>query len=184
MAHAPASRVDKTYAKAVTDLLHWEQDDDEDSVSVADRRYKLETSLAALRAFLSGPWDGDALVHHCPLGCCHSIEESRRKLVDLLVDVLLCRLPPVPALNRWTKLFPAVSWFAAGCLICGILPKLWDRSVLRVDNSNALGEVMLNLLEPESDEIHRRVGQARAQKVIRWINHRRTPQELLVARWL
>lgn len=172
--HAPGTEVDHKYAKAVTDLMHWHVED-EDAVRVAAAQFRLEKSLTALRQFLTGPWNSNKMVHHCPLGCCSSIEESRQKLVDLLLDVLVCRLPPIPACNRWTKLFPAVSWFTSGALICNVLPRLWDRDT--IDAADAGGELMQDLLQPGSEEIERKLNRARNAKVTNWLHHKHTPKD-------
>ena len=123
-AFAPPLQRDQEYAAAVMKLLEWTRIEG-DAVQVSSARFRLRRSLAALCKFLTGPWDGERLVHHCPLGCCRDEAESRQKLRDLFDDVLLCRLPPVPACNRWTKLYPAVAWWTVSCLICKVIPKLW-----------------------------------------------------------
>lgn len=123
-AFAPPLQRDQEYAAAVMKLLEWTRIEG-DAVQVSSARCRLRRSFAALCKFLTSPWDGDRLVHHCPLGCCRDEAESRQKLRDLFDDILLCRLPPVPACNRWTKLYPAVAWWTVSCLICNVIPRLW-----------------------------------------------------------
>ena len=47
-------------------------------------------------------------VHVCQNGCCQSEAEARQKATDLVCKCLL-RPIAVPALNKWTKVFPAVG---------------------------------------------------------------------------
>ena len=110
--NSPQSDNDLRYAVDLLNLLEWDEeafDGDEDlqrrSMKKADRKL----SRLGLAKFLSGSWNSKELRHNCILGCCECVPQSQRKLSDYLLDTLLLHMPPVPALNRWTKLFGMVD---------------------------------------------------------------------------
>ena len=50
--------------------------------------------------------------HPQSFGCCSGTAHTRERLVAVLLTFFVFRRPPVLALNKWTKPFPALSfWF-------------------------------------------------------------------------
>ena len=73
---------------------------------------KRQQDVDAFLSFFHGPWGGP-LVHVCPAGCCGEApcankEETLRKAMDLLNTVIFRHLE-VPAVNKWTKVFPVFA---------------------------------------------------------------------------
>ena len=68
-------------------------------------------------------------------------------------------LPPVPAVNRWTKLYPSLAWHAATLNMHGMLKDIWgivfcyDGNRTSEDDPSGLVQDLLLL---EDDDIHAR----------------------------
>ena len=122
-------------------------------------------------------------MHHCKdIACCfRGTETARERLHDLIMEVFITRLPPIPALNRWTKLYPAIAWWTVGLHMSGLLKHVWGHlHGFTIENADAQQEVLVDLLVPEDDEVQRRMHAARALKTWNWIRHWATPVEAMM----
>ena len=94
------------------------------------RQSSLEERRRALalraRTFFNGPWMTTSLGHWCR-GCCRSVEEAQETAAGLLMELLLDRLPPVPALNRWSTTQPNLAWWALAGALGNFVPEAWCR---------------------------------------------------------
>jgi hypothetical protein len=99
----------------------------------------------------------------------------------MLLECFLLVIPPVPAENRWTKLYPALSWWAVGSQLHGVLKELWNNIFSANFDLQAAAEVVQNLLSPDDDAIQQTLNAARAKKVRNWLNHPLTASELMIS---
>ena len=70
----------------------------------------------------AGDWTKKRLVHCCRYGCCASREECVEKLMSSIDTLLLCWLPKVPALNRWTRLYQPLAWWTVAFGFFTLIP--------------------------------------------------------------
>lgn len=61
-------------------FLHTSQSDDEDLEGTPLTQTDREQAAEFLLMMDSGDWSSDAIIHHCGIGCCNSVKESRLKL--------------------------------------------------------------------------------------------------------
>jgi hypothetical protein len=116
-------------------------------------------------------------LHCCPLGCCpEGAQQSTQRLVEILSLLFINRTPSTPALNKWTQLYPSLSWWCVATHLHSFLPSVWARVFVssKEDASN------LDLLAPAADEVLSALHQVRAGKVRRWLFHHMTRWELLI----
>ena len=85
--------------------------------------FKLSQTLESAHPSYMPPERGP-LVHHCPPGCCSSREETVSKAMAFLEQSLL-RAPPIPALNKWTKVHPVIAQAFVMSSWCGLLPSVF-----------------------------------------------------------
>ena len=102
----PPTPQEDEYIAAVCHLLLWRQHSGQELPqeylrSVDDFRCIFNRQL----------WDG-CILHYCPYGCCPGGRpETLRRMMQCLTDLIFGALPPIPALNRWLKLYPPIVWW-------------------------------------------------------------------------
>ena len=69
------------------------------------------------------------------------------------MNVLFNATPPIPALNRWTKLYPVVAWFACGLLMNGLLETAFNEAQSKVIGARAEEDAVLDLAFAEDDVV-------------------------------
>ena len=170
------------YSEGILNLLDWDEEglNDEQLMRKSSRKGARKRARNRLASFLSGNWTTGRLVHNCQLGCCANGAESRQKLHDYIMDTFMANLPAIPALNRWTKLYPSLAWWTVALHMHGMIKSLWGM-MYKFDSNHEPAAVVMDLLEPGDDEVQRKLNAARARKTWRWLLHKKTPSELLVA---
>ena len=142
---------------------------------------------------------GGALRHWCPFGCCASKAESIERAAELIERTFFTTLPPVPSKNRWTKLYPPLSWFCVLAQFGNLAKHLWDRvhgssgvhqlerdaaapAPPDVPDQDPIPDVgVVGLADPANEEAaFREIIRARAEKVSRFLNRPGAPIDLLV----
>ena len=109
------------------DLLHWDEALVDGALTRPDKAKKeLNGAIAELKKFLKGPLKNKKFTHPCGFGCCSGVEETRQRLVSVLLTLFVFRRPSVPALNKWTKLFPALSYWCVATNLFNIIGLLWE----------------------------------------------------------
>ena len=98
---------DGKFLASLLDLLEWDDcmlpsGDLQRRSRAAQARRLARHKLA--RFLTSDVRKGTTMRHRCKFGCCTDLANSRDKLWDLLMEIFITELPPVPALNQWTKL--------------------------------------------------------------------------------
>jgi hypothetical protein len=85
--------------------------------------------------------------------------------VEILSLLFINRTPSTPALNKWTQLYPSLSWWCVATHLHSFLPSVWARvfASSKEDASN------LDLLAPAAYEVLSALHQVRAGKVRRWL---------------
>ena len=71
---------------------------------------------------LHGDWEQPKLEHWCAPGCCEHPDDAVEKITTALDELLLCRRPQVPSLNRWTRLYQPLAWWCLACRLHNIIP--------------------------------------------------------------
>ena len=167
------SRIDR-----LVDLMHWDESmlGGDGLQRTSTCRQHLQEQLDELKKFLQGR---NKFAHVCPFRCCKNISQTKERLVSILLQLFVFRVPATPALNRWTQLYPALAyWCVASHLPNKLMARLWGMAFDHCHGSG--GHAQLDLLAPAEDEVLSRVNAVRALKVLRWISHPRTPTELLI----
>ena len=150
----PDLEQNKKYSDAVMRLLneadiYFDERDPEDTIS---RRCQARKELCDL---LPGRWsDREAYIHYCSIRCgCKTRTDAVDKVMHALNRAILCCTPPVPALNRWNKLFAPMAWWYAAIDIHGIVLEAFmeldheDPGVVAIDETLVAG--------PSSEETYR-----------------------------
>ena len=88
---------------------------------------ELNDAIAELKKFLKGQLKNKKFTHPCTFGCCSGGEQTRRRLASVLLTLFVFRRPAVPALNKWTTLFPALSYWCVATNLFNIIGLLWER---------------------------------------------------------
>ena len=170
-------------------LLEWADKADWDDIAhcdgTRDERRRTRSRRARARDELAEllTWDLSGMRHHCPyIGHCETVSQMRQRLKDLVDEVFFEVIPCAPVANRWTKMHPAICWWAAAFALYQlivrafgrILPNKYcaDRSVnLTADDVAGIGD---------STTYHRREA-ARFYKSRTWRQHPLTPLRLTSA---
>ena len=88
---------------------------DEQHVLGRNARRRAEARARLSRSLAASTFDGGRLVkmvHRCPLGCHESPAAARNEIISDLETAHFGLHIPVPALNRWVKLYgPLVYWY-------------------------------------------------------------------------
>ena len=120
------------FVDKLLDLLHWDEALLSSRVELRRpelAKAKLNALIRDLKSFLHGRLDGKRWVHVCTFGCCEGgVEESRARLVELISLVFLHRIPNVPALNKWTQLYPSISWWAVAMQLHKFIQMIWAKT--------------------------------------------------------
>ena len=117
--------------------------------------------------FCQGDWkDADNLIHYCSITCsCHSRQHAIEKLCSLLDRGFLNARPPIPAVNRWNKLFAPMTWW---CFAVNF-HSLASQSVIQARELDGGGEseagAILDFVGPECETIYRLKKQLRRSVV-------------------
>ena len=111
----PPTEADRQATNAVAELLLW--DCDWDGPDANTQRRRAPDYIEAVRLFkilFTGPYNTRVIHHFCPYGCtagCTGRADTARLMTDVLMVLIYAWLPDVPALNRWTKLYPPMLWW-------------------------------------------------------------------------
>ena len=169
------------FVDKLLDLLHWDEALLSSRVELRRpelAKAKLNALIRDLKSFLHGRLDGKRWVHVCTFGCCEGgVEESRARLVELISLVFLHRIPNVPALNKWTQLYPSISWWAVAMQLHKFIQMIWAKAFPGCGDRD---DPVLDLLAPAGEEILSGLNKVRAGKVMRWAWHPKTQAELAV----
>jgi hypothetical protein len=107
------------------------------------------------------------LRHWCPFGCCGSREEAIRKIQKNFETAVWWSAPTVPACNRWTKMFPPLTFWnvvdklgfpAAAVAVVGGSARDVDTPIADVD-----------VIGPGDDNTYERKKRARFKKTVDWL---------------
>jgi len=108
--------------------------------------------------FAPGNWEEPSnLIHYCFMGCsCRHRDDAVAKLCQLLQDGFLNVRPPIPACNRWNKVFAPMSWWMFASCFHGIV----SNCILQVRDMDAaqassVGAVVDVVGGPETEAIYR-----------------------------
>ena len=162
-------------------LLHWDEALIEDQTlhrpSIAKAR--LQKLIDDLKTFLQQRLGSRRWTHLCRVGCCEGGRRATaQRLRELLLALFLWRAAPVPALNKWTCLYPALSWWCVAAHL-GFIKTLWGK-VFEPNAHERNDQLHMDMLEPTQDNVLSAVNKKRATKVLRWLRHPKTPWELLI----
>ena len=142
-------------------LLEWDEqffEHDEDLRRYSKRTTKRQQDKMRLPRFVtSNVRMGLTQKRYCPFGCCPGdAAESIRRLYSYIMSFFISHLPPVRALNRWTKLYPAISWFVVMLHWHGLIQVLWGL-INGLDDAVNLGTVFQDLIFLEDEEVIRKL---------------------------
>ena len=107
--------------------------------------------------FCQGDWrNAENLIHYCCITCsCRNREHAVEKLCGLLDRGFLNAKPPIPAVNRWNKLFAPMTWW---CFAVNF-HNLAAQAVVQARELDGGGEseagAILDAVGPESERIYR-----------------------------
>lgn len=179
--HRPPPPEHRVVNKAIVELLEWTEDACEMHVVPRRAQHRRELLRLCPRSCLQT----GGLEHYCPAGCCASFEESASKVTAAFFGGYLDVRPTIPALNKWTKLFQPVSWWAFGIMYGGIIPEAFQK-LTRPDPSAEDIDGVLNLVG--HDGVGLDVGRAayqalesvRYKKAVTWLRDEWTKLKVTV----
>jgi hypothetical protein len=116
--------------------------------------------------------------HYCPIGC----HDGKQSAIDQIVqDMRIAHLAlhvPVPAVNRWTKLFGPLSYFHVGSVF-GHLPA--SLQALSKNLSRGLGVLDVDaLVGPGDEDTYEQKRKVRANKCAAWMSRETTRHQQAV----
>ena len=171
----PPTEADKAYLDGVVRLLRWETTWAEWFSSDGPRKRTTEYKGAVQEfrvLFTHLLSSGRRIRHYCPYGCCpNGRQQTIHRMMGCLVELFLGSLPPVPALNRWVKLFPCMLWWLLGLLIHDIGPSAWKRAQ-SVTTRGCFEERVFaaaDLVEQGEDDTVRQINVSRNRRINRWL---------------
>ena len=175
----PPRDEDKLYLKRALEMLDWDETlyRDHDLQRKSQSKAKKQKARDEFARMFTGDVRCKTLKHYCPLGCCPlGRDQSVDKAVDAFKGVLLSSLPEVPAVNRWTKLYPAVAWWLCALLLGGVVSDAWIK--LHTSQDEEDGIQVEDLMGPQDTETHRAIARSRQRKSIKFISDPETPLKL------
>ena len=138
-------------------------------------RRRLAKNLAASRV------DDGRIVewrHYCPIGC----HDSRQSAIDEIVqDMRIAHLDlhvPVPAVNRWTKLYAPLSYFHVGSFF-GHLPASFQALSKNLSKESGVLDVDA-LVGPGDEDTYEQKRKVRANKCAAWMSRETTRHQQAV----
>jgi len=184
--HTAPPQKDKAINLSVLEMLEWcegridEGQEYESEKSRRDRRREL-LRLCPRSCLRSG-----GLEHFCPAGCCRSRQEAVETVTSAFAGGYLDIRPAVPALNKWTKLFQPVSWWAFGIIYGDIIPTAFKR--LKPSSLSAMEDVegILRLVGPDGvgldvgRETYQVLESMRYNKALAWLQDKWTKLKVMV----
>ena len=132
---------------------------------------------------MKGTLKNNKFMHPCNFGCCSGAAQTRQRLVSVLLTLFVFRRPPVPALNKWTTLFPALSYWCVATNLFNVIGRMWEMVFTEKRLMKAVadsGTTQIALTAPVSSEALSTINVVRAGKVLRWVRHPKAPVELLI----
>jgi hypothetical protein len=116
-----------------------------------------------------GDWSAHLIVHYCSAACrCTSRDDAVKLVVKLLLDAGLDCKPPIPAVNRWNKVYPSMSWWMFGCAFYNIVPSAFAAVKAKQGRKNEVGAVH-DLIGPVTEAIHRHTTTVRWNRAEVWL---------------
>ena len=153
---------------------------------------KLDKGKKLLKC-LQGDWRCNRIVHFSDGSCCQSEAEAAAEIFDCVMSVIGNAIP-VPALNKWTQMFPATASVCLGFLLHGIFPRAVEYAHTLAVPENAEGaQGAEDDVEAEAEgqaiglphnerKAQAREKQARSKKSLSWVKGAGTVNALLL--WL
>ena len=177
------SAADVAYQTALAKLLMWESSWSTWFSAEAPRKRTQRYQRAVAEfvvLFTHLVTSGGKILHYCPFGCCPGGKpETVRRMLECLMDLFLGKLPPVPALNRWVKLFPCMLWWTLGMLIHDIGPSSWRRAQAPQGESEERTFQQTELVDQGEDDTVRQINVSRNRRVNKWLASPETRHRLV-----
>lgn len=85
-------------------------------------------------------------------------------------ELLLTCKPKVPALNRWTQLFPPLAWWMACCLVHSVGRKAFLLLRGQEGSAHEVAQSVIELGGPDNDATYRATQAARWRKALAWLS--------------
>ena len=174
-------------ARRILDLLFWddstiETEEGDPLARKSERKNILKADFERLIDMLPYPWDGK-LKHVCPIGCCASRQEACQKVIDC-IHKIFSRTPGVPAVNKWLKIYPPISFILVGRLFFGIYNKSLKAALSENGKNNIPRGRPLTLdeiLGAGEEDTYQRAETVRRGKSLNFLYGARTTEKLAVA---
>lgn len=134
-----------------------------------------------------GDWrDSSKVVHYCGLDCeCKSRGDAAELVMSTLTVAFLATRPPVPAVSRWTKLYPPLVWWTfalsfhniAACFVKMLRSDLEQERVELMHLLHSVGEG----LGPRTEISFRKERIGRMNRTAVFLDHGETQLKMSVA---
>ena len=102
----------------------------------------------------------------------------------MLDNTMLCRLPPRPTCNRWTKLYPSIAWWLVSLSLFNVIHRCWLILLTRLaEAAECTDEREINvyhLVGHETDKTVAAIARSRARKPVTFLTAPGTPTMLTV----
>lgn len=145
----------------------------EQAAGAAETRGSRQRRVVARRSLLKlcqGDWsDGRTVVHNCSLSCpCRCFEDAVCLVADTACDALVSATAPIPALNRWNRVFPPLTWWMGALAFHRVVS---DACVM-VARGLAFDDEekhAIDPLDPPTEQSFRREHVGRLRKMCAWL---------------
>lgn len=138
---------------------------------------------AKLLRMCAGDWSDDEHIdHHCSILCpCTSFDDAVDVITDLIMESFMGSPPPVPAINRWNRVYPPLVWW----MMMGAFHAVgFDACVLVADaavkEEEEQVELVIDPLAAPSEDSHRIARVSRLKKMKLWCSSKDTLPKLLL----
>ena len=123
----------------------------------------------------AGDWAaGGKILHYCGLACpCKDRDDAVDLIMHALMDSWLGFFPPIPALNRWNKVYAPTSWWMFGVLFYSIVGRAMASAKQDIVGGSEHEDLALHvdgLIGPASAGSVKLVKLARWKKTTEWLN--------------
>jgi hypothetical protein len=120
-----------------------------------------------------GTWSADGqLSYYSHLGSnSNTLESASDELFSVLEASYLNTKPPIPAINRWNKVYSPLAWWTFGMVFFNLMPAAFDAARSEDSRSRRHLQFVANvdLIGPISEEMYRKVNMARWNKGASWL---------------
>lgn len=145
----------------------------EEAAGAAETRGSRQRRVIARRSLLKlcqGDWsDRSAIIHNCSLNCsCRCFGDAAHLVTNTVCDAFLSATAPIPALNRWNRVYPPLAWWMGALAFHQVCS---DACIMVARGLATDGDErnVIDPLDPPTEQSFRREHLGRLRKMCAWL---------------